>query len=473
MKVLTHEEMREADRTAIAAGIPGLLLMENAAYGLLRAIEQRFSPLAAQRIAIFCGKGNNGGDGLALARLLHIHHHPRHMTVILAFPPEDLSDDAAQQLRMLEALEIPYTMQVPQDVAATTLAIDALLGTGIRGELRTPVSDLVTLINGLPLARRVAVDIPSGGQVLADLTVTFAAPKPEHVLPPECDRVGELVIAPIGIPERLLAPARLNVTTTTDLKPVGAPRLRDTHKGTYGHVAVLGGAHGKHGALQLAGEAAIAAGAGWVTLCSPDESFNPALPDLMRRAWPQTIADLAGYRVAAVGPGLGMSVEAKAMVEALYRTHRAAIVLDADALNLLAPLDAPHESEFPRVLTPHPGEMKRLLGRPVQDRCDDARLLAQKTNCTVVLKGYRTVIAFADGQIWINPTGSPALAKAGSGDVLTGLIAALLSQYPTHPQIAVLAAVYLHGRCGELAHEKTSLASRLCDHLAEAFDELA
>jgi NAD(P)H-hydrate epimerase len=285
--------------------------------------------------------------------------------------------------------------------------------------------------------------------------------------------MGELVIAPIGIPERLLASAALNVTTPNDLKLVGGRRERDTHKGTYGHVAILGGARGKHGALQLAGEAAISAGAGWVTLSSPDQSFEPALSDLMRRPWPQTNADLEGYRVVAAGPGLGMDAEAKLMVEALYRSHQAAVVLDADALNLLAPLDAPHESDFPRVLTPHPGEMKRLLGRPVHDRCEDARWLAQKTKCTVVLKGYRTVIAFADGQIWINPTGSPALAKAGSGDVLTGMIAALLSQYPTQPQLAVLAAVYLHGRCGELAHEKTSLASRLCDHLAEAFDELA
>jgi hydroxyethylthiazole kinase-like uncharacterized protein yjeF len=473
MKVLTHDEMREADRAAIAAGIPSLVLMENAAFGLLRAMEQRFAPLNTQRIAIFCGKGNNGGDGLALARLLHIHHRPSHLTVLLAFPPEDLSEDAAHQLRMLEALQVPYTMQVPQDLAATTLAVDALLGTGVRGALREPVADLVTLMNALPLARRIAVDIPTGGQVQADLTVTFAAPKPEHVLPPDCDQLGELVIVPIGIPDALLATTSLNVITAADLKLVGAPRQRDTHKGTYGHVAVLGGAQGKHGALHLAGEAAIRGGAGWVTLYSPDAGFQPAMPDLMRRDWPRSTSALEAYRVIAVGPGLGMSDEAEAIVGELYRNHPAAVVLDADALNLLAPLEQAQESDFPRVLTPHPGEMKRLVGRPVEDRCEDARLLAKRTKSTVVLKGHRTVVAFPDGQVWINPTGSPALAKAGSGDVLTGLIAALLSQFPTHADIAVLAAVYLHGRCGELADEKISLASRLCDHLAEAFRELA
>ena len=469
MKVLTHEEMRAADA---ASGIPSLVLMENAAYGLLRAIEQRFPALSQERIAIFCGKGNNGGDGLALARLLFVHHRPAQLLVLLAYEPEELAPDAASQLRMLEALGIPYSMQWPQNLSATTLAVDALLGIGVRGEPREPIAAWIRLINELPLAKRVAVDVPSAGLVKADVTVTFAAPKPEHVMPPTCDAMGELVLAPIGIPDQILDLASLNLTTVADLKPVGERRLRGSHKGTFGHVAVLGGAVGKSGALQLSGSAAIQGGAGLVTLYSPDTAFRPLLPDLMSGQWPESIAALAKYRVVAVGPGLGTEEDHRALVTELYLKLPAAVVLDADALNLLAPLRVAQETNFPRVLTPHPGEMKRLLGRELGDRIEDALSLATATRTTVLLKGQRTVIAFATGQVWVNPTGSPALAKAASGDVLTGLIAALLAQYPEHPERAVLAGVYLHGRCGELAHEKTSLASRLCDHLAEAFDEL-
>lgn len=469
MKVLTHEEMRAADA---ASGIPSLVLMENAAYGLLRAIEQRFPALRQERIAIFCGKGNNGGDGLALARLLFVHHRPAQLLVLLAHEPEELAPDAASQLRMLEALGIPYSMQWPQNLSATTLAVDALLGTGVSGAPREPIAGWISMMNELPLAKRVAVDVPSAGLVKADVTVTFAALKPEHVMPPECDQMGELVLAPIGIPDRILESASLNLTTVADLKPVGERRPRGSHKGTFGHVAVLGGAAGKSGALQLSGSAAIQGGAGLVTLYSPDTAFRPLLPDLMLGPWPESIAALSKHRVVAVGPGLGTEEQHRTLVTELYLKLPAAVVLDADALNLLSPLRVAHETNFPRVLTPHPGEMKRLLGRELGDRIEDALSLATATRTTVLLKGQRTVIAFATGQVWVNPTGSPALAKAGSGDVLTGLIAALLAQYPEHPEQAVLAGVYLHGRCGELAHEKTSLASRLCDHLAEAFDEL-
>ena len=476
MKVLTHSEMRAADLAAIESGIPGLILMENAAHALLRALEQRYSPLRGQRIAIFCGKGNNGGDGLALARLLQVHHQPPQLKVILAFAPEELGPDAARQLQMLEALGIPYTMQLPPDLAATTIAIDALLGTGISGELRSPIAELVLIINSLPLAQRVAVDIPSGGQIDAQMTVTFAAPKPEHVLPPTCDQMGELVIAPIGIPERFLAMAKLNLITLADLKPIAMPRDRNAHKGSYGHVAIVGGAKGKPGALQLAAAAAIRAGAGLATVYSPDSSFRANLPDLMQGAWEELRKELPGRNAVAIGPGLGTSAEMRELVQDLYRNLATTLVLDADALNNLAPLTEPHLAGFPRILTPHPGEMARLLGRPIADRIEDASRLAAVSNSTIILKGQRTLVALPDGQTWINPTGSPALAKAGSGDVLTGLLTAFLSQYPKHPVQATLAAVYLHGRCGELAarhgHEMTSLASQLCDHLPEALHEL-
>lgn len=470
MKVLSHEEMRAADRAAIAAGVPELVLMENAAYGVLRAMEARYGALGGERIAIFCGKGNNGGDGLALARLIALHHRPVRLDVLLAFAPEELGPMAAAQLKMLEALGIAYTMQWPADLAATTLAVDALLGTGVQGEPRSPVKEAIECLNGLPLARRVAVDIPSALRVRADLTVTFAAPKPEHVL---TDAVGEWVVAPIGIPEAVLAGARWNVTTAADLKAFGVARARGAHKGTYGHVAVLGGAEGKPGALQLAGEAALRGGAGLVTLHSPDAAFRPHLPDLMYGPWPAAVAELERYRVVAVGPGLGLCRD---FLAALYHEYPGPLVVDADGLNSLAPLAEPARCGAPRYLTPHPGEMARLLGRAVEDRVADALSLAAITGATVILKGQRTLVALADGTLWVNPTGSPALAKAGSGDVLTGLLAALLAQFPEQGAMAAVAAVYVHGRCGELAAravgERSSLASGLAQYLGEAFGEL-
>lgn len=473
MKVLQPHEMRAADQAAIAAGIPELVLMENAAFGLLHALEQRFAPLSAHRIAIFCGKGNNGGDGLALARLLHQHHHPARLDILLAYPPEDLSPASASQLKMLAALGIPYTMQWPADLDATTLAIDALLGTGVSGIPRSPIAEAITRFNSLPLAKRVAVDIPSASLIRAHLTVTFAAPKPELVLPPHCDLTGELVVVPIGIPPAALATARWNLTTPADLAPILTPRPLAAHKGHFGHVLLIGGAPGKPGALQLAGHAAISAGAGWVSLASPDPAFQPALPDLMLATpWPP---DLSPYHVLAIGPGLGLNHAA--LVHDLYHHAPQPLVLDADALNLLAPLSTPPSTNALRVLTPHPGEMRRLLGADFTDRPAAALQLSTLTQSVIVLKGQRTLIAFPSGDLWINPTGSPALAKAGSGDVLTGLIAAFLAQHPDHPQTAILAAVFLHGRLGELAarhgHERTSLASQLIHHLPEALRELA
>ena len=469
VKVLSAAEMRAADAAAIEAGIPAIVLMENAAYAVLRQLEQRYAPLAAQRIAVFCGKGNNGGDGLAVARLLYVHHQPPSLTVILAFEAEELTLECTAQLHMLEALGIPYTMQLPLDLPATTLAIDALLGTGQTGEMREPIAGLVAVINGLPLARRVAIDVPTGA-VRPDLTVTFTAPKLEQ------GELGEVAIVPIGIPVRFVEHAKLNLITKADLRPVGAARARNSHKGSFGHAAILGGAPGKNGALNLAGEACLRGGAGLVTLFSPDPGFRPLLPDLMLGNWPNIPREIEGKDVLAVGPGLGTSQELREFTVALFRHWPAPLVLDADALNNLAPLTEPHESKFPRVLTPHPGEMKRLLGRDIVDRIEDSRGLSVLTNSIIVLKGQRTIIALPDGQAWVNLSGSPALAKGGSGDVLTGLIAAFLSQYRDHPTVAVLAAVYLHGRCGELAashgHEMTSLASRLCDHLPEALHEL-
>jgi NAD(P)H-hydrate epimerase len=476
MKVLTAAQMREADRQSIAAGIPGLVLMENAAYAVLRELESVFPRLHAERIAIFCGKGNNGGDGLALARLLRRLHRPAALDVILAYPPEQLSDDAAAQLRMLRLSGVSVLSEEPRHLGATTLAIDAMLGTGSAGEPKEPLAKWIRVFNDLPVARRWAVDWPSGlGSALCvrvETTVTFAAPKLELVYGWTAEQVGRLVVADIGIPQQFLQ-ASLHLTDREDLAPVLHSRQRDTHKGSFGHVAVLGGAHGKHGALQLAGQAALRIGAGLVTLYSPDVTFLPRWPDLMLGEWPTTKIE-ESKTVIAVGPGLGLDAAQTSCLSAWVAEESRPMVLDADALNQLAPWSVEIAPGRLRVLTPHPKEMSRLLGRPLGDRLADARAFAQQWNVALVLKGQRSLIAWPDGQVWINPTGAPSLAKGGTGDVLTGMIAGMLAQFPGEARAALLAAVYLHGRCGELvAQERTLLASEMNQKFGEALLELA
>lgn len=476
MKVLSAAQMREADRRSIEAGIPGLVLMENAAYAVVRELEKSFADLGRERIAIFCGKGNNGGDGLAIARLLQRLHRPVALDVLLVYPPEQLGADAAAQLRMLELTGVAVSLDAPKHLAATTLAIDALLGTGSAGELKDPIAGWVRAFNELPIAKRWAVDWPTGlGSELCarvETTVTFAAPKVELVYEVSAEHVGRLVVADIGIPVSFLE-STLHLTDPSDFAAVLGARKKDAHKGSFGHVALLGGASGKTGALQLAGQAALRIGAGLVTLYSPDAAFRPIWPDLMQAGWPEEGID-AAKSVIAIGPGLGVAEADAPWLERWVREEARPMVLDADALNRMAPWRMEIAPGRLRVLTPHPKEMSRLLGRPLGDRLADAKAFAQQWNVALVLKGQRTLIAWPDGEVWINPTGSPALAKGGSGDTLTGMIAGMLAQFPVEPRAAVLAAVYLHGRCGELvAQERTFLASEMHRYFAEALLELS
>ncbi|MEP7367879.1 MAG: NAD(P)H-hydrate epimerase, partial [Acidobacteriota bacterium] len=274
MKVLTAAQMREADRKAIEAGVPGLILMENAAARVVEFLAERYAPLNGQRIVVFCGKGNNGGDGLAIARQLWTRFAAR-VEVVLACEPGDYRGDAAANWRMLELSGCPVVKEWRRDAS---IVVDALLGTGLDGAPRGRVADLIAAIREMDAARVVAVDIPSGlgfDGVRAEATVTFAAPKVEHYLSAETDRVGRLVVAPIGIPARLLdgEPGHwLNVTEPRDFGALLQPRSRDGHKGTYGHALIVGGAAGKSGAAAMAGLAALRAGAGLVTVACDDSS---------------------------------------------------------------------------------------------------------------------------------------------------------------------------------------------------------
>ena len=432
MRVVTIEQMREADRRTIESGISGGELMARAGTRVVEFLEREFAPLARQRVVIFCGSGNNGGDGLVVGRLLKTR---------------------VESLHVVRAADPPG----PVDKTAT-IVIDALLGTGARAPLTGRYGELVQSINhDFPRAKIVAVDIPSAMEVRADFTVSFAAIKAESVLSPHADRAGKWIVADIGIPPAFLE-STLELSEPADFAPLFQPRERVSNKGDYGHVLVVGGATGKTGAAAMAGLAALRAGAGLVTVACSDASR--LAPELMTQSL--DAVNLDRITVLAMGPGLG---PAKQLVESLMSAAKIPSVIDADALNAIAGTDFRGRG-LATVLTPHPGEMARLIGHQVVDRLSEARTFAQERNVCLVLKGFRTLIAFPDGKVWINPSGSPALAKGGTGDILTGLAAGCLAQFPSQPGLAVRAAVWLHGRAGELA------AQELTEHCVLATDLL-
>ncbi len=515
MKVLTAGEMREVDRRTRELGVPGLILMENAGHRVVEFLLERFSPLDRQRIVVLCGKGNNGGDGLVVARQLFTRCRPRSLDVVLAGERDSLVGDARDNLRMLAACGCPAADRITAGMRRATIVVDALLGTGLEGPPRGRMLEMIREINqGFPEARVVAVDIPSGvssdsaasaGEtVRAGYTVTFTAPKAGHVLPPNCDLSGELRVAPIGSPPALWEDDPsiwLYLAQAGDFRSLFQPRPPGAHKGHFGHVLVVAGSRRMTGAAAMTaaaaatGMAALRAGAGLVTVASA-ESAIPLIaahaPELMTEPLVETAAGaisrsagdrlealLEGKSVLALGPGLGADPETVEVVSRLVDRATLPVVADADALNAIAGRQFQGRPEL--VLTPHPGEMGRLMGRDTavaeEDRLEVARDFAMKHRLTLVLKGRRTLTAYADGRVWVNPTGTPAMATGGAGDILTGLIAGFLAQFPGNRETALRAAVWLHGRAGELGAaaigEKALVATDLLGYLPRAMEECA
>lgn len=493
LRVLTASQMREVDRlTAERAGIPSLLLMENAAAQVVRALEQEFAPLSRQRIVVLCGKGNNGGDGLAIARQLVVQCLAGEVEAVLLADPAVLHGDAAANWRMAQGVRVP--LQVVTDAAGwqayrgcvlrATLAVDALLGTGLEGPARGLIGEVIDdLSRNFRHVAFLAVDMPSGmasdtDQPLeprcpAAVTVTFTAPKLGQVLPAGPSQTGRLRVAPIGTPaalfEELPGPPLYRIEAQ-DAKFLCAPRPVDSHKGSFGHVGVVGGSRSKSGAAIMAGLAAARSGAGLTTVVtaqSATASVIAAAPELMTVPVPESAGgsmseqafghvSLDAFSVMVLGPGLGISEESVRLCRGLIERAPQTKVVDADALTALS-----REPQWPRfsgtlVLTPHPGEMARLLSTTssaVQaDRIRMARQLASERQAYVVLKGAVTVIAAPDGRAFLNSTGTPAMATGGSGDILAGMIGGLLAQFPSaDPALVLCGAVYLHGLAAELA----------------------
>lgn len=509
LPVLDNEAMREADRHTIEdLGVPSLDLMENAAAGVVDALRDSFPDV--RRILILCGRGNNGGDGLAAARMLA--GGGLEIQVLLLADPEKLSPDAAENYRRAEESGVSIAVVEGDDLSVLEshlaltppdLVVDALLGTGIDRPLGGRLAEVVRSIeeSGLPV---IAVDVPTGlsgsssevpGPVMpAELTVTFAALKRCHVLPPACLRCGEVAVVDIGIPAAVVeSGSDLRWIEAEDAALLLPQRHAASHKGTLGHLLLVAGAEGRGGAVAMAAQAAVVAGSGLVTMAVPKPAVavvdgacleamtHPmAADDRGQMAGPEGLAELLDRMTAlATGPGMGTGGGATATLEWILDTWQGALLLDADALNLLAgrPERLAGRDENP-VLTPHPGELARLLGvkteEIVSDRVAAAQEAAKSAQAVVVAKGFRTVIADPDGEVFINPTGDEGLASGGSGDVLTGTIGAFLAQ-GLEPVRAALVGCWLHGRAGEIGGEYWPAAvpaSTLPPLIADAWREL-
>ncbi len=516
MLILTAAEMGEADRRSVEAGIPMHTLMENAGQAVARFAHTHFP---GAPILILCGKGNNGGDGFVAARALLEIQTP--VRVLLLGSATDVKREAAAALAALRAHPAANFREAHTEadlqsalsgvsLIGISLIIDAVVGTGFKPPLR----GLAAIARDLLATSQVpvlSVDLPSGWDAdsaaqsapdafRADAVVTFTAPKLAHIfghLTPGTT-FGAVVVAEIGSPAAAVHSSQ-NLTWAGASKRVSEqPRDVNGNKGKFGHVLVFGGSWGKAGAPSMASLAAMRSGAGLVTAAVPS-SILPLVagiaPELMcmplaerdgsvelANAAPASLDKLLkGIKVVAVGPGLGTEGEASEFARALVERISMPMVIDADALNAFAGRTVLlREASADRrvlVLTPHPGEMSRLIGKTVQeveaDRVGLARGFATEHGVTLVLKGWRTLIAHPDGRVAVNTTGNPSMAKGGSGDILTGIVAAMLSQYPEDVAAAVEAAVFLHGLAGDFAvlaqDEHTVLATDTVAHLWQAF----
>ena len=523
MKALTAAEMREVDRlTTERFGVPGSLLMEAAGRSVTEEFLEKFGHQNADspgRVAVLCGKGNNGGDGFVVAR--HLKEEVAEVSVYLLGRPEELRGDALKNFeRWRDVGGTVIAIQSENDwekcwvkVATAEVIIDALLGTGVRGTveglLARVIEDVNRLSGNATLPRPgwiVAVDTPSGlpsdgeetrGPVLrAHLTVTFTAPKIGQLVAKQAADCGHLLVKGIGSPLALVEEiGKSEIRWAGPDEFAGVPLIRsaDAHKGSFGHLLLVAGSVGKTGAAVLAGHAALRAGAGLVTIAT-SESALPVIagvqPEYMTEPLPTTPAgtiaksagssvsfreSLKGKSVVAVGPGLGQHPETQEFIRNVVCEIEAPMVLDADGLNAfgdgggaLAKRKSAH-----LVITPHPGEMARLLGASIsdiqKDRVKTAVDAAHRWNAYVVLKGFHTVIASPEGRVFVNTTGGPALAKGGSGDVLTGLLGALISQFGTQDLLRVVAlAVYLHGYAADLLSESAEASGVLAGEVAQA-----
>lgn len=487
MKIVTAEQMRSIDRKAITEyGIPGIVLMENAGIRTVELIEELLQSPSDKQVIILSGPGNNGGDGFVIAR--HLINSGVEVILFFRGTPDQLTDDARINYEILVKMEATIApLQTEEDLNQFTLAlltgdlfVDALYGAGFKGSLNAFETQIASVVNWCKLPV-VAVDIPSGVEadsgkvnreaIRADYTVTFGLPKMGLIMEPGRYYTGTLSVADISLPPALLKDSKLKVNLITDMliKPFLKPRIDESHKGTYGHVLVIGGSVGLTGAVIMTSYAALRTGAGLVTAALP-ESLQPlvetALVEVMTLPLAENsqgaialealpaIENLLGISsVCVIGPGMSRYNEAQAVIRFVLERAGIPIVIDADGLNALqGDIGVLKDRQVPVILTPHPGEMARMTGKHIEEiqanRVSIAIEFAQEWGVTLVLKGNKTVIALPNGEAYINITGNAGMATAGSGDVLGGIISGLIAQGLNPPQAAIT-GVYLHGVTGD------------------------
>jgi ADP-dependent NAD(P)H-hydrate dehydratase / NAD(P)H-hydrate epimerase len=526
MKILTAMQMAEVDRlTTERYLIPSILLMENAGRSFADELEKACPGLQNKNVTILCGRGNNGGDGFVVARYLSLRNVKP--AILFFSDPAKLRGDALTNYEIAQAMGLPirilgtaaeaksYLRKTP----APDVVVDALFGTGLSKPIGPDFRPMIDWMNkAYAKAFIAAVDIPSGlladspgipgPAVKAHLTVTFSALKLAQVVPPAAEFAGKVVLVPIGSPHVLLENPeyRMNLVDPSQVRRTLPRRAPDSHKGSFGHIYVVAGSSGKSGAALMTGFAALRSGAGLVTLWLPkslQRSVAGIFPELMTEFLPETeevTSDKAGagrvleklseMDALVLGPGMTMHPSTRRLIWDLVRRSPVPVVLDADGINAFVPPAAPLQNEMgqPVIITPHPGEMARLIGKKIpvvqKNRLEMARGFATQNRCYVVLKGFQTVIASPAGDLFINGTGNPGMATGGTGDILAGMMGRFVAgwKHQSGRESAVslmdhvCSAVYVHGLAGDLAAEEEGMesliATDLLTHLPKAFKKV-
>ncbi len=507
MKIATAKKMQEIDRIAIDDyGIPGIVLMENAAKGVVASLFKKNPDIKNKKIGILAGKGNNGGDGFAVSRLLA--GEDISVTVYLLSKKEMLKGDAKANLekaeemgiKILEIVSLDELEAFKDDILKNDIFIDAIFGTGLTSGVKGYYIDVINFINSSKKFV-LSIDIPSGlssdtgeiigGHIRADMTVALCLPKIGEILYPAAEYAGELDVVDIGIPELIInnRDIETNLIEERDVVRMLPKRRPDTHKGTYGHLVVIAGSRGKGGAAALSSISALRAGAGLVTLALPEclnISFEVGIPEVMTLPLPDTkegTIDKSAYKIllkflegksaVLIGPGITTNPSTSSLVKKIIKEIGCPLLIDADGLNIIADeVNILKDRTSPLVVTPHPGEMARMLNTTSKEiqanRIESSKRLAVEYGLYVILKGARTIIATPERDVYINPTGNPGMATAGTGDVLSGAIAGFMCQGISAKDSSIL-GVYLHGMAGDIAAENLSQTALIAGDLLKYF----
>lgn len=511
MFILNKEQMQEADRITISDyGVPSIVLMENAALSVVKIIQEKFPEIGS--VAVLCGKGNNGGDGLAIAR--HLFNKGYNVKLYLFSKLKNLKGDPKINLNICQKMGIEIKPITNQKLFYETLPelmdfpilVDALFGTGLEKPLEGFWAEVVETINSIH-SIVVSVDIPSGlnsstGEIQspaikAHTTVTFGAYKIAHIFPPASNYCGKVYLFEIGIPKELLSNlSKLYLSNRNVLSSFLPPRNIEAHKGNFGHLVIVAGSKEKPGALSMASMGALRCGVGLVTAASVESALNvlhnhsyeamglvlDQTPSgtIALSSLPKLIKFLEDKDCLVLGPGLSLEAETQEFVRRLVLNTSIPVVLDADGINSFSKNPQILKARTgEKVLTPHPGELSRLLDVPIseikKDRIEFVRKTVKETNSTVILKGYMTLIACTNDIVWVNTTGNPGMATGGIGDVLSGMVGSFIAQ-KINPFKSCPLAVYLHGLAGDLVAkskgEESLIPRDLIEFIPQAFNEL-